>query len=79
MDVRIRAEFACGGVCYRFSVTDLKIEKEFKCKPVGKYPLGKTRICVSVGMPYPSAKDPCYKLVAEYLREKWQGVEIEHL
>jgi hypothetical protein len=61
---RIRAEFVCGGVCYRFSVTDLKIEKEFKCKPVGKYPLGKTRICVSVSMPYPSAKDPCYKLVA---------------
>jgi hypothetical protein len=61
---RIRAEFACGGVCYVLSVTDTIIEKQFKNKPVGKYPLSKARICVSVGAPFPRPTDPCYKFVA---------------
>jgi hypothetical protein len=61
---RIRAEFGCEGISYLLSVTDTVIEKQFKNKPVGKYPLAKARICVSVGAPFPGPKDPCYKFVA---------------
>ena len=64
---RVQGSFTHGGVPYAFWVTDPAIEREFKAKSDGVYPMGPCFITVSLGEPH---EGYCYKLIAAVIREQ---------
>jgi len=58
---RVHAVFHYGGVRYRMSVTDPVVERRFRTRMEGRYPVGACHATVSLGEPH---QGYCYKLVA---------------
>jgi hypothetical protein len=62
---RVQGKFSFDSVKYALWVTDPTIEREFKAKDDGKYPVGKCFLTVSIGEPHNGF---CYKLIAAVIR-----------
>jgi len=62
VDKKIQAHFIYHQQEYKFSVTDLTVEKHYENQPNGDYPVtDKVYLCLSLSEPF---EDDCYKLVA---------------
>lgn len=62
----VRAEFDYRGTPYQLAVTDPVIERDYRRRPNGTYPLANPFVCISLGDLY---KGYYYKLVAAILHE----------
>jgi hypothetical protein len=59
---KILAHFFYKNQEYKFSITDLTVERHYENKPNGNYPItDDVYLCISLGEPF---EDDCYKLVA---------------
>jgi hypothetical protein len=56
-----RAHFSLGGTNYALKLTDPVAEASYLARGEGEYPVGATRLCISIGEPF---EGYCYKLVA---------------
>ncbi len=66
--MKVRARFHYRTVAYCLSITDVRVERAFKLRGLGEYPIHEAYLCVSLGEPH--TDDYCYKLVAAIITEE---------
>ena len=62
---KVRAAFSLGQKKYILAVTDPVVETKYLQEPDGEYPVGRSRLCISIGEPF---QGYCYKLVAGIIK-----------
>ncbi len=66
--MKVRARFHYRTVAYCLAITDVRVERNFKLRGLGDYPVPEAYLCISLGEPHTDGY--CYKLVAAIITEE---------